>query len=756
MEKRREELDRECEEIKSFFEVEHDKIDKDLLMEENDAEEKLIENERQISYHRFRLSSLLSQTEEKCLQTDEDLLTGIERIHNSYGNRETPAVFSCELEKEIFTLPPHYLGLHEMIGTFQNLLQSVSSESSDDNLDEILNRSLFTVLFSVRLRIFNRRSARPRGSQPGPLAPRGARTPRSACIWPPLAVLTEQDTPSSVRQGQPSRVAASVGAGPGVEALRGEGPHSNQGPDKSCGPVAPEEELVSASQLEEEEENEEEEEDLDPDLAPDLEEGVDEEEEELVDPAILSAVTNTQTLDYLSPVPFRPTLPSAGSPVRHFGPRLLPPDPYVFCSPPTSWSPRFSHLTQLHPQHQRILQLQKHSRTPRPPAKKPWSRQSDAYANLMTRKEKDWVIKVQMVQLQSEKPCLDDYYYQKYYQKLEKKEADEELLGQRSKVESLKLVTPYIQKAEAYESVVRFEGSLGQVAMSTCFSPRRAIDAVPHGTPEPEIGAASSQRLRVLSWIEKMFLQLLEIEEGQKNGPPQSCYSEQQRNQVEKLFQALKTQEQDNLEEAADGFLQVLSVRKGKALVARLLPFLPRDLAVSLLLAIIHHLPLLVKRDAADQVLQMLFKPLGKYIRHLTFQELLQGLQGLMLLPPGSSERPVTVVLQNQFGISLLYTLLSHGAQLVSLDPSLEEPSSDHTAWTDIVILIAWEIAQMPTASLAEPLAFPTNLLPLFCRHVDKQLIQQLEATMQTRGGFESKQKEELSFGSPVSPPDGG
>ena len=30
----------------------------------------------------------------------------------------------------------------------------------------------------------------------------------------------------------------------------------------------------------------------------------------------------------------------------------------------------------------------------------------------MTRKEKDWVIKVQMVQLQSENPHLDDYYYQ--------------------------------------------------------------------------------------------------------------------------------------------------------------------------------------------------------------------------------------------------------------------------------------------------------------------------------------------------------
>uniref|UniRef100_A0A8C9DSE8 PAT1 homolog 2 n=1 Tax=Prolemur simus TaxID=1328070 RepID=A0A8C9DSE8_PROSS len=341
----------------------------------------------------------------------------------------------------------------------------------------------------------------------------------------------------------------------------------------------------------------------------------------------------------------------------------------------------------------------------------------------MTQKEKDWVIKVQMVQLQSENPHLDDYYYQEYYQKLEKKQADEELLGRKNKVEFLKLVTPYIQKAEAYESVVRIEGSLGQVAVSTCFSPRRAIDANLFFFFLPCLG----ERF----WNTYMFLQLLAIEESQKDGPPQPRFSKLQSNQVEQLFQALKTQEQNSLEEAADGFLQVLSVRKGKALVARLLPFLPQDQAVSLLLAIMHHLPLLVRRDMADQALHMLFKPLGKCISHLTFHELLQGLQGLLLLPPGSSERPVAVVLQNQFGISLLYALLSHGEQLISLDSSLEEPNSDHTAWTNTVVLIAWEIAQMPTASLAEPLNFPSNLLPLFCHHVDKQLVQQLEAKME-------------------------
>lgn len=36
----------------------------------------------------------------------------------------------------------------------------------------------------------------------------------------------------------------------------------------------------------------------------------------------------------------------------------------------------------------------------------------DSFSAVMTPIEKDWVIKVQMLQLQSEKPQRDDYYYQ--------------------------------------------------------------------------------------------------------------------------------------------------------------------------------------------------------------------------------------------------------------------------------------------------------------------------------------------------------
>ncbi|KAK1343116.1 hypothetical protein QTO34_015889 [Cnephaeus nilssonii] len=118
-EKWRKELYCECKQFKYSLEIEQDEIDIDLLIKQNDAEEKLIENERHISNHMFRLSNLLSEIEEKCSQTDLDLLIGIESIHNRYENLEPPVFFACELKKESFFLLPHHLGLHKMICLYQ-------------------------------------------------------------------------------------------------------------------------------------------------------------------------------------------------------------------------------------------------------------------------------------------------------------------------------------------------------------------------------------------------------------------------------------------------------------------------------------------------------------------------------------------------------------------------------------------------------------------------------------------------------------
>ncbi|NWV09441.1 PATL2 protein, partial [Ptilonorhynchus violaceus] len=191
---------------------------------------------------------------------------------------------------------------------------------------------------------------------------------------------------------------------------------------------------------------------------------------------------------------------------------------------------------------------------------------------------------------------------QSYYHRLERKQAEEELLGGRNKQEPPKLVTPFIQKVETYNSVVRIAGSLGQVAVSTCYSPRRAIDAVHHALVEE----VRSHRLRALHRIEKLFLQLMEVEEVQRKmslspGEQQPHGQEQKSQEVESIYQALKIRACSSEEEAEDEFLQLLCVRKGKKLTARLLPHLTREQGEKILLTITHHLPFLMKKDMLDE-----------------------------------------------------------------------------------------------------------------------------------------------------------
>ncbi|NXD94561.1 PATL2 protein, partial [Chaetorhynchus papuensis] len=191
---------------------------------------------------------------------------------------------------------------------------------------------------------------------------------------------------------------------------------------------------------------------------------------------------------------------------------------------------------------------------------------------------------------------------QTYYQRLEYKQAEEELLGRRNKPP--KLVTPFIQKMETHDPVVRIAGSLGQVTVSTCYSPRRAINAVHHALMEEE--AAGTHRLRALHRIEKLFLQLMEVEEMQQKmslalGEQQPPTLEQKRQKVENIYQVLKIRACSSEEEAEDEFLQLLCVRKGKKLVARLLPHLTREQREKILLTITHHLPFLMKKDMLDE-----------------------------------------------------------------------------------------------------------------------------------------------------------
>ncbi|KAE8621530.1 hypothetical protein XENTR_v10004866 [Xenopus tropicalis] len=455
--------------------------------------------------------------------------------------------------------------------------------------------------------------------------------------------------------------------------------------------------------------------------------------------------TPNQSPGFVSQTPFRPMSPNVSTPTRpmtpkmvrmHFGPMSPSPSFSPFFSPMGNALQRFKvpgHVTQLHPQHRRILSQRQR---PQSSSRKQWESRPDPYASLMSQKEKEWVIKLQMIQLQSENPHLDDYYYQAYYEKLERKLAEEELLGERKKREPTKLVTPYIQKAEMYESVVHIEGSLGQVAVSTCYSPRRAIDAVSYAMPDEAIKALGYQRLRVLKHTEKVFLLLLEVEELARKmshipEEEHAHFQHKQNYKVQRIYDILNMAPCHSEDESENEFLQLLQVGKGKKLIARLLPFLTRVQAGKILLLVVQHLPFLIKNDSAEESLSVLYGPLKNIINGLSFTELIGVIQELTRPLPESSDLPLTLAFQNQFGISLLYCLLSHGERLLSSDMPMEPCIGDFEKWTDTVFLVAKELSHVSKSSMVEPLFLPSNLLSLFCRYLDKQTIHKLEDKME-------------------------
>ncbi|MGH0175989.1 UNVERIFIED_CONTAM: hypothetical protein FKN15_075334 [Acipenser sinensis] len=387
--------------------------------------------------------------------------------------------------------------------------------------------------------------------------------------------------------------------------------------------------------------------------------------------------------------PFHPSSPNISTPTRpltpkmlqmRFGPRSPAPGSSPFFSPPAN-PMRFSSL------------------------RKPAS--LDPYSSIMSQKEKDWVIRLQMIQLQSENPHLDDYYYQAYYHKLERKLAEEEMLGDRTKREPPKLMTPYVQKAETYEPVVHIEGSLGQVAVSTCFSPRRAIDAVHAHSPDEENKDLGHQKLAILNTIEKMYMILLDVEEADRKQSVfpeenRSRFKDQRQRKVHLLFRMLKEGQLDK-DKSAGNFLPFLLVPKGKRLVARLLPFLSHDAALEILTVVSNELPLLMTRDTSpDESLPVLYPPLCVVIGGLSFTQLIRVLRGFTAALPDSKDTRLSLACQNKFGISFLYALLSQGERLLSSETPMEPSIGDFESWLQCVVLLAFSVWDLVPVRPAE------------------------------------------------------
>ncbi|XP_049577479.1 protein PAT1 homolog 1 isoform X2 [Syngnathus scovelli] len=431
------------------------------------------------------------------------------------------------------------------------------------------------------------------------------------------------------------------------------------------------------------------------------------------------------------PVP--PLLPAGGgfrpffsAPHPTLGHRMGPPHPHGH---PNHMPPIRHNATHLHPQHRRILTQRMQNRSgERSRTGGDW-RSRDPYSNLMTQKEKEWVTKIQMMQLQSTDPFLDDYYYQHYYEKMEKRQEKER--DSSKKEHTTKLITPQVAKIEHTYRPVQFAGSLGKLTVSSVNNPRKMIDAVVTTRSDDEEKREKqvwNKRRQILYTVEKIYSLLLEVQDFEKrfvHAPEEDRETllEQHKTNTMQLCNSLQEKEWDD-RVSDERCVMIMSVRKGKRLISRLLPYLPPSHAATVVMAIARNLPTLAKKDKQDQVLCLLVEPVSAVIMSLSssaLTDLLQELQG--------SEGQLAIVLHNKFGVTLLYLILSEGERMQSSDPNCQ--LMDDNRWTELVFSVTRELLSIPSTSLSPPLFTPTNLITLFSRFIDRQRLDLLQEKLQ-------------------------
>merc|ERR1719367_989169 len=150
-----------------------------------------------------------------------------------------------------------------------------------------------------------------------------------------------------------------------------------------------------------------------------------------------------------------------------------------------------------------------------------YEQSEDEYAGLMTQRDKQWIINIQLNQLKCDNPYVDDYYFTMYQARKEREgERGEKAGGQLLLNDSL---------AETPGSYIptQFENSLGKLQVVTVEAPRQIIDVgvvrstespVPEGgspAPGAEPKRTGADYKQVLIQIEGLYLALLNLESDQ-------------------------------------------------------------------------------------------------------------------------------------------------------------------------------------------------------------------------------------------------
>ncbi|XP_022672845.1 uncharacterized protein LOC111255299 isoform X1 [Varroa destructor] len=279
------------------------------------------------------------------------------------------------------------------------------------------------------------------------------------------------------------------------------------------------------------------------------------------------------------------------------------------------------------------------------------TRSDDPYAGLMTEKEKEFVIRVQMMSLNMQAPHEQDYYYLEYMKRRSQGKAvcRNKLLTQR-----------YERTPDRPHEPQQFENSLGKLHTVTAHAPKKILDMA--GSRKLDDGdgrtvPANTDLLlfrKLLMDTEKSFSLLLKLED------PEVLTSHE-----EKLIAA-----QDLVKRLGPSPDNVLSLRKGRVLVLRSLAALwrlggYREQCLQMLCSIIENLELILlkQKPLGDSVFVDKFDIIEDILRGCVPDEIAR-LQKCITKHSTAGDEVGEWVLRGKFGSMLTGKLAEYNVQV--------------------------------------------------------------------------------------------
>lgn len=315
----------------------------------------------------------------------------------------------------------------------------------------------------------------------------------------------------------------------------------------------------------------------------------------------------------------------------------------------------------------------------------------DEYSGLMSMKEKQWLMSIQINQLISDNPYVDDYYFTVLRLRCLGKLRQ----GQEGNKDGPKLILP--ERANKIEAKIyapaQFANSLGKLQVVTYTAPRRIIDVSitqpSESGQDPQVAARDLRKFKqILLDIESMYVWLLDLEDAEirvEESSPEDADLGPHHQAAADYQQKLQ-----NFLSNGDRLLQAMYVRKGKVLILRAWPRLTVKFQELIVKTMLLNCIALIRRDTNDHVLVRFLPLVNECMASLVE---LDGLVNMAQLMESAQKNIAdTSITSTKMGLDLISLLMCRGSELF---PRCQDESA-RNQWSSFVTNLSQSLLNTP------------------------------------------------------------